>query len=297
MAVSEVARAEFSLSYDGPALADGRMEVRELAPSLLALGEMLQEANATTFPAAPPVALEIRAFGRGSFDVVLNLAQQAEQLAGGIIAFFNLPVHTALNNLVVEVALVIAVLKRGQQIVNREPVGPGVTRLTFANGTTLEIPSAVVELLAKEAVRRYARDVVNPLRRPGVERLRIQPADQEAVVVEKGDVDAFDAQLLEEQPLVDQETEMALSITTLSFQEKNKWRLSDGQSTFYAAIEDENFLKRIDAGEPFAKGDILRCRVRIRQWRTDGSLRAEYTVTQVLQHIPRTQVLPLPFPS
>jgi hypothetical protein len=295
MAITEIERAEFSLTYDGPALADGRMEVRDLAPSLLALGEILQEANATTYPAGPAVSLEIRAFGKGSFDVVLNLAHQAEEVAGGIIAFFNAPVHTALNNIVVEVALLFAALKRAEHIVRRESPSPGVTRLVFDDGTTLEVPSTVVELLAKETVRRHAREVVNPLRRAGVERLLIKPADREAVIVEKAEIAAFDASVPEGEPLVDQETEMALSITTLSFQEKNKWRLSDGQSTFYAAIEDEEFMKRIDAGEVFAKGDILRCRVRIQQWRTDGSLRTEYTVTRVLQHIPRTQSLPLPF--
>lgn len=295
MAITEVERAEFSLSYEGPALADGRMEVRDLAPSLLALGEILQEANATMYPAGPAVSLEIRAFGKGSFDVVLNLAHHAEEIAGGVIAFFNVPVHTALNNLVVEVTLVFAALRMGRRIVRRESPSPGVTRLVFEDGTTLEVPSTVVELLAKETVRRHAREVVNPLRRPGVERLRIKPADRDEVIVESADVTAFDAPEPDEQPLVDQETEMALSITTLSFQEKNKWRLSDGQSTFYAAIEDEDFMKRIDAGEAFAKGDILRCRVRIQQWRTDGSLRTEYTVTRVLQHIPRAQSLPLPF--
>ena len=156
--------------------------------------------------------------------------------------------------------------------------------------TTLEVPSTVVELLAKEAVRRHAREVVNPLRRPGVERLLIKPADRDSVIIEKAEVAAFDGPLPEE-PLVDQQIEMALSIATLSFQEKNKWRRGDGQSTFFAAIEEEDFMKRIDAGEVFAKGDILRCRVRIQQWRTDGSLRAEYTV----RHIPRAQALPLPF--
>jgi hypothetical protein len=65
-------RAEFSITYEGPALQDGRMDVRELAPASLALGELLQEANAITYPAAPNVTLAIRAFERALFDVTLQ---------------------------------------------------------------------------------------------------------------------------------------------------------------------------------------------------------------------------------
>ena len=45
----------------GPALRDNRMEVRELAPALLALGDLVREANVVANPDQPPVSLQIRA--------------------------------------------------------------------------------------------------------------------------------------------------------------------------------------------------------------------------------------------
>lgn len=294
MAAVERERAEFSITFEGPALQDGRMEVRELAPALLALGELLQQANAITYPAAPNVSLEIRAFGQGSFGVTLNLAQEAAQTGAAIIQFFNAPLHTALSNIIAEAALVIAILKRTEKVVERKQVAPGVIRVIYENGITIEVPTAVLDLTNRQSVRRDVRELVKPLRRPGVDRLRVSPPDREEVVVERSDVEAFEAEVEEGEAEIDQEIDMLLSIVTVSFREDNTWRLSDGTVTFFAAVEDPDFLKRVDAGEIFAKGDTLRCRVRMRQWRTDGGLRAEYIVTRVIEHIPRAQALQLP---
>lgn len=107
---------------------------------------------------------------------------------------------------------------------------------------------------------------------------------------------AYEAPILPDPPLTDTETVLALTITTLSFAEGNKWRLSDGRSTFYATIEDDGFLSRVNRNdESFSKGDILRCQVRVRQWQTSPGLRTDYSVIKVLEHIPAARNLPLPF--
>ena len=55
-------------------------------------------------------------------------------------------------------------------------------------------------------------------------------------------------------------------------------------------------MRRVDEHqEAFMKGDILRCRVRVEQWQTDAGLRTDWTVTNVLEHIPATRTLPIPF--
>ena len=42
---STMSKVAFQLSYDGPALRDGTMDVNELAVSLTTVGDLLQEAN------------------------------------------------------------------------------------------------------------------------------------------------------------------------------------------------------------------------------------------------------------
>jgi hypothetical protein len=75
--------SDFVLSFDGPALTEGRMAVGELAPSLLALGALFQEANRIVDPTAPPVTLEVRASDRGSFTAELHVASST------LVSFFT----------------------------------------------------------------------------------------------------------------------------------------------------------------------------------------------------------------
>ena len=119
-------------------------------------------------------------------------------------------------------------------------------------------------------------------------------------MVEAPETPAFDIAEAVERDLGIQNLTMGLTITTVSFAEGNKWRLSDGEHTFFATIKDEGFLRRVDARqEAFRKGDVLRCRVTLQQWQTETGLRPEWTVDQVLEHIPagRNMTLPLGEPD
>jgi hypothetical protein len=68
-----MAETSFEVRYDGEALRDGRMPVRELAPALLALSQLFGDASRLLYPDNEPVALEIEATREGSFVVDLVL--------------------------------------------------------------------------------------------------------------------------------------------------------------------------------------------------------------------------------
>ena len=296
-------RPEFVLTYDGEALQAHRMAVADLAPALLALGEIFHEANEASDPNAPRVSLEIRAFDSGSFDVTLSLAQAG--VGQDLLHFLTGQDTNALVNLIALVTgasglFGVIVWIWRHRLSRQEPVAPGVTRFIAEDGTTLDIPSAVVELLQRPSVRRNARRVVAPLTGEGVDLLRFEPAGGEPLVVEAPETPAFDIAEAVERDLGIQNLTMGLTITTVSFAEGNKWRLSDGEHTFFATIKDEGFLRRVDARqEAFRKGDVLRCRVTLQQWQTETGLRPEWTVDQVLEHIPagRNMTLPLGEPD
>ena len=70
-----MSQATVSIAYDGPALADGAMDVRDLAPALLAAGQLVDAANSALNGDAARVKVQVRATGTGSFEITLQVIQ------------------------------------------------------------------------------------------------------------------------------------------------------------------------------------------------------------------------------
>jgi hypothetical protein len=295
-----MAETTFGVSYEGPALDDGRMPVRELAPALLALGELFTEASTTLYPDRPPVALDIHATRKGSFsvDLILTAADGAweatEQLFGGdgVTALVNLK-DIVLGSGTVSLIEFIRWL-RGRPIESEAPVAidePGLVKVTVdQSGTSIEVPQAVVDLHKKVTVRRSAREIVQPLTHEGIECFKATTESEVTVSVGKEDLPAFEAiePPEEEEELQDTERETTVRIVAIAWNEGNKWRFSEGadDSSFFATIEDAGFLDGIDRGvEPFYKGDMLECTLRTRQRKVGSKLDVEYQIVNVKNHI------------
>lgn len=83
-------------------------------------------------------------------------------------------------------------------------------------------------------------------------------------------------------------------VVSVVFAPGNKWRFTDGLTIFWAALKDEEFVRRVNEGvEAFRRGDMLRCRVRLVQTRRPERLHTDYVVVQVLQRLPRPEQLSL----
>lgn len=289
-----MASSEFAVVYDGPLLSDGRMPVRELAPALLALGDLFVQASLAVYPDQEPVGLSIKATEEGSF--LIQLVLHAPDAWDHLVNLLSSKPATALANLQ---GLVIGaggglfwLIKklRGRAVVKEEEVSPGMVRLTLEDGTTFEVPREVLGLLAREGIRESARDVVQPVQRQGIDVVAFLDGDGMTVEITTDDVDAFGIPEPPEAPLHEYEHTMILEIDAPSFIEGNKWRLSDGANHFSATIEDAGFIASVNRGEPFRKGDQIECRMRIEQTHRGDSLHTERHVIEVLRHIPNPQL-------
>jgi hypothetical protein len=282
--------AEFGVTYDGPALADGRMPVKDLAPSLLALGDLFTEASLVAYPDRDPVALNIRSASRGSF--VVDLAVHSPDAWDRVVQLLTsrtAEALLALQAIVFGPAGFLWFIKAvaGRVIAKKETVRAGHVRLTLSDGTTLEVGSEVLILYERQSARDNAKQVVEPLQRSGVDSLRFARGDEQLLAIAEADLPAYEPPEPDEELLLDQEVEAVVTLATATLEGDYKWRFSEGDRIFTASLEDPAFRARIEDGEAFRQGDMLRVRMRVVQTERRNTLHAERTVLEVLEHYPR----------
>lgn len=302
MVAEEMSRATLRVVFDGPAIRNGSMDVRDLAPALLALGKLCEEANRVLNDKKTGVTVLVKGdFQVGSFqvnlDVVQSLMEQMRSLLSGETA-------TAAANLLTFLGFTgsigFGLLKLLKRLKGRPPrrlviLENGNVRVEMEDDS-LEVPREVIDLYRDLDTRKAAADVVRPLEREGIDIIAFSGNDGPLEVVTKEEIGSFVAPSAEEEQIVREERNAAFSIVSLAFKDGNKWRLSDGQNTIGVTMADEDFLGSVNRNEiAFAKGDILVCRLLTEQWRTADNLRTEYTVLQVLDHRSAARQLPLPF--
>ncbi|MDB5818166.1 MAG: hypothetical protein JWQ11_1806 [Rhizobacter sp.] len=290
------ATVHFSIKYDGPALANHEMDIRELAPALVALATLLEQANREAFPESPEVRVNVLGnFKGGSFGVDLTAVQSiTEQL----VSMFTGPEATASANLFALLAGIgllgsgglIGVIKwlRGRTPTDVRVDGDEVF-LECQDSTTVEtfqVDLITLRLLKSRTVRQTLAKVVKPLEREGIFSFSCGRKGAAKTVVTKEDAAAFEAAAKGAEIVSDTLSEgVLLQIESAVFKEAHKWRLNDGTNSFFAEINDQAFLARIDAGqERFGKGDLLIVDLRRIQSVTNDGLKTEHTLEKVHEH-------------
>jgi len=296
-----MSRSAVTIAYDGPALAGGVMDVRDLAPALLAAGQLIDAANSVMHGDKVRVSVQVVATGTGSFEIGL---QVVETITSQIVALFTSPGATAAAALATFVfgtpahKGIIWLIKRtrGKKPEKIERVSDATVRLTI-DKETFEVPVTLLRLYQDMGVRVAAQRLIEqPLQKEGIDTFEVREGSTKILTVNKSEAGSFSRPEIPDEMLVDEVRRSAYSIISLAFKEENKWRLNDGNNPISAAIEDDDFLRRVDDNQiAFAKGDLLICDVRVTQKRTDSGLRTEYTVVKVVEHRPAARQIPFDF--
>lgn len=282
-------RTEFTLTYDGEALRQNRMEVRELAPALLAVGDLFREAHTALAGSESPLRLEIQPFKPGSFTVSFLLDTLSNPDNAATLLLANL---RTLNDVLDTVIKCLDIIKRLRGQDPSAAINSGGTHIS------LPTPDGVVEisniergLIVKRTFRRAARDALRPMETDTAEEVRIEVGDQPRFIATKEDLPAFTVPRGPE-PITTNEIEVVAQIVAPSFRRVEKWRLYFNDRTHWVAIEDVAFLDRVERGEiRFGSRDVMRCRMRMEQYENeDGTLSSVFTVLQVVRFT--TQDLP-----
>ncbi|MUV29162.1 hypothetical protein GNZ24_31630 [Burkholderia thailandensis] len=296
--------SEFRITYDGPALETSEMDVRELAPALIAIGDLLEAATKSLCGDQVKSQVNVRgSFKTGSFGIDFNLvtsfvSRMRELFAGN-------EATAIANALAILGAIGFAAEKGGRGLfsvlkwlrgrpIERVQVQDN-SAILYVEGDMLEIELSVLTLLRDVSVREATTRVLSPLSREGI---TIFSAGSDSDIVETvtdDEIGWFHTPEQQDILLVDETRKMAFSIVSLAFKDDNKWRLYDGAATIHASITDADFLKRVDSNQiSFAKGDVLVCSVRVKQWQTPSGAKTDYEVTEVLEHRTAARQIQLP---
>jgi hypothetical protein len=293
--------AQFSIIYDGEAVDEGSIDAKELAPALLALAEVIEEAQPLIPELDARISLRVRSdFERGSFEIHLEIAklyQQFRELFSGqdASAFANLFQILGIAGVVGLAGLFQLIKKsKGRKTSSVTIERSERVKITFeGDDEPVEADPRTWQLFQNLRVRKAIEQVIAPLFHKGIDSFEIKHRGRQTVKVTEDEAKYFVAPTEHEGEIVT-EVDTRVSLVAPSFQQGNKWRVSDGSRTIFVSVEDPAFVRAVQTGqEAFRKGDILQVRLQTRQWVEGGDLKAEHSIVKVLNHEPGPRNLSL----
>lgn len=268
-----------TLKYSGPAADAGQLDAYEAAGNIIAFSDFLSVLAKTAYGHNVKLKTEVRAFEKGSFAVsfALDLGGIVATLLSGVGSakdLYELASHSfqAWKHLQGEDPKSVSRIDdQHVEVVNNS----GLTA-TFRADTI----NIVMNQDAVTATSRFVKKALESnLERVSIEHDGVEIAD--AVRSEAG----FFSHLVSGEVLTENVIKSYLSLESAVFKDGNKWKFWDGQSGFHAAIEDKEFLARVESGEErFGKGDVLVVEMRIVQSSSAGSFKIERSILKVLEH-------------
>ena len=279
---------EFTIAYDGPALAGHIMDVQDIGPALLAIDDLCREANRVlNGPNSGDVTVRIKATSEGSFEITLllrisewiaelGLDESGEyvEAAKKIVEWLWLP------------GGVLWFLKKkgGRKSVRQERVDrerSNVYNITFeGDNNSITISNPVYQLSCDERVCAALSRTLSPLRSDGIDEFQVRQEGETVMSVSKSDVMAgyFDPE----------PQTAALVLRSPVFARGAQWQFSYGPQRISATLRDAEFIRRVfDEGERFGVGDLFIVQLRLAQSPDSNErIRNDYEIIKVLEVTP-----------
>ncbi|MFT7024197.1 MAG: hypothetical protein ACJA07_003305 [Rhodococcus sp. (in: high G+C Gram-positive bacteria)] len=286
-----MATERFDVTFDGPALLEHRMSVRDLAPALIALADAFQVAQAVANPEARLVNLEITATRESSFavDLILNsnlIDQAIDYLSAGR---YSTAIANGAGILGFVGSAIAGILWVKKRYFTSEDLPDGQVRITTADGDSIVLPALSVRLMQNAPFRRDVLRFITPLESEGVDTVAISGADgAPRITIRDTDLESFGEPDLGETVVSDNTIEQVVTVDSVPFKESLSWRFNDGSASISATMSDGQFRDRIRRREvQFGEGDKLRAEIRtVQTLDSAGTLSTRRSVERVIDHLP-----------
>lgn len=304
-------RVSFDLVYDGPALSEHKMDVRDLAPALAGTGDLIRDANNLFNKDLAGVRVLVNSeHSRGCFSISLELLQTLFEAAKGLLGSEG--VKTAKE--ILEWLDLLKPLVGGaavgglgvfgyyrwragrplSSVQSVRDVGPGGMIRVEVQGdnNSVNISPIVFAMAHDSRIARDAKKVIAPLNRPGIEQLRTTFQGRPQLNFDKEDAKA----VIETTALVQQEGNilskgaMIAHLTPYDAQfdpEAKQWQFRLGGRPITVDISDTPIARNAVERRSVSMDDVYKVDLEVTEHKTPtGQIRTDYKARKLLGHTP-----------
>jgi hypothetical protein len=319
--IGDVSKHEFSIAYDGEALAvDGNhsIDVQALAPALLAFGRLIREAN-TEFNGKRSTAkvrvvsdFEHRCFNI-NFEVVVGLYHQLRDLLGAEHIKTAKEVLEWLGLLGVPVSatgllgyLGYLRVRAGRKVVEAKPITDadrtGTIEVKFeGDGNSVHVHQHVYNLSENPCALRATRDAFLPLGDDGFDRVKVREGDAVVEELDSAKIEAIvkSCNVGIEKSKEPPEPEVEITPAWLSVYSPvydlnaPQWRFRLGKDVIYADITQTNIAQQALERGGVAIEDAYQVRLEITTEldAQGGKKESSYKILEVIRFVPASPPL------
>jgi len=287
---------------DGPLIDEG-IDVFELSPLLLSLGELIQESNSTLHPSGDKLSVNVKPFERGSFVMELQLFAQTN--AQQLLHMVNQDSVRQIKELLEWMGIisggtvgVIKVYKFLKGPPKRVEVGPEDVKIIAQDDNSITINKKTYALFQNTKIQQNIYRIYgNFLGKDGIESVKSYLKENERetkVEVEKSDVPYFNPAntIPVEQENLNENKTITISYLKpkrISLEgEADNWSFRKGEdAVIVATIKDPEFLGKIVSAEiRLSHEDLLEVRLLEIQTINNNELSVKYEIQEVIKYTP-----------
>ncbi|MCV2508824.1 MAG: hypothetical protein N4Q32_00070 [Neisseriaceae bacterium] len=290
-----MSKETFFVIYDGPLLENNEFEVRELAPAILAINDLIEESSKIIYGDSNKISLCVKAnFKAGSFGI--ELATHIQSMMSYL--FDSNHVEYAKNLLEVigfigsgcySLFLLLKKLKnRKIKTVIKDESEENTYIIHLEDGETIKTSFEALELYRSMKIRRSTEQMLKPLSKDGIDSFAIAQYHKKKSTITfeilQEEIRYFQAPRQAEEKLGTNIGTVYATLISPALDGGYQWRFDSGNDVFAADMCDEKFLLKIDEKEvSFTQGDIFQMELETTQILNDlGKIKKEYKVIKVL---------------
>lgn len=300
----EMSRAIIQLIYEGPALRNHLMDVQELAPALMAMGDLCQEANRVLNRERTQVKVFINSdFERGSFLINCEVIQSLYELVNLIKDPRVMTAKELLEWLGIIGGLTggyglfkYLKIRRGRKIglveFTKSNKGENIVSIQCkGDNNTFCIPQRVYELGEDKNIIQACKGIVKPLKSLDIDCVKFKDKSGVQESVDKSDADAIigtELESKEEEIVKPQIVDARLTVHTLSFDTKPiKWKFKYGSDVISVDVSETDIPEETIKRGYARVGDNYKAKLEITERKTEtGGYVNDYKIIEVLEFAP-----------